>query len=748
MKKLKHKGLKNILRLSALALMLVSSVGVLSTEVHAGTGSGGAVGGGQGGAGNYWQAWGTGSKSAWQVFTSRVIAGQGYHKNLSMIENDVKTAGGRHGASGSSFLNVCQNSEWIWYYGSRSHGNYWYTRASNLDTEGMKAGWMNKTNSDTWTNRTSSPEWKTYKAWDNTKASANRYEAGNTIIICSGSFKPPAIEKETHEYQTRYTSDVFSGEYEIKADFIPIKTTQYNSEGSAYRAEWDSMRENQFGSPQKTEFGKWFDKNKASMQALDGKKDEAYKKEAERLRSEANAAIAKDKNLPKLVVQPTKKNAEGYNAGSAFNTVQGKRGADFSFGSAYKQKRTGKFTRTTDPVTGKYKDSPIVWGGWKDTGEVGKNGTTDINTLSSFQQYRFQQISNSNCNIDGVQAASNSEAGLAMKRRSGIKKPASLDSADYSSNKNLPLGNPAHKKPALQKSSDDEFFNREGCGDVPFDYGTIDCISDVDLKAPRTPSNSGAKYNAQDRNTRREKNGTNTPITVTTKGGKMFGAQNTDNAGKKRTVSSDRFNFFRDGVSRNARLDVWYPIVKFGVNNKNVTYDKTAWMTHDSQQADNSTFGVDPNGTPNGEMTEIKVGGVTLNEKQKSGQEAYSVRGEVNDVSSKGSWASDEGKPQKISAEWEYRITQHVILHNQVIGIKFVGNPTDGYTLVEILGDITLDPKQQPLRCEMTMNTKNPQKPIQPEKSGSAWAFKNRKFNGADNKSVMFDYVRSASGLN
>lgn len=741
MKKHLRISANRLIKFTAIALISLSGASIMSTNVSASTGSGGADGSGQGGAGSYWQAWGAGKKSAWEVFVARVISSgeSDAHSNAKQIESAVKNAGAKHGATGSQFLNICQNSEFIWYYGPSNYSTRWYTQASNLDAPGMRAGWKTK-NGANWSkaSREASTEWKQYKAWDNKKPKGNRYEAGNTIIMCSGSFKPKVVTKSDYQENTEESTDTLTADYSYVTNFIPLKTQNYNSYSAAGKNEWNAIREDQTTGTKKTEFGKWYDKNINAVKALDSQTGATHTNNKKKLLDGAKAAIAKDEKsgIPNVTVKPSAKNAKGFNSGTAFNTVQGKAPATFSVGTSRKTERKGTYTITTD-ANGKETRSGTVWGPWTEV-SVGKYGDV-FNEINMLTQYRFQQISNSNCNVPGVERAKNSEGGMSMKYGNDTSQSASLSSKNYANNRTLPLGNAAHANANLKASGYDPFFNGEGCGGDPtpeptIDPGLIDCITSPGSAL----SGSDAKANKQD------ENGFN-PV----KG--KFGAQNISN-GKK--LSSDKFGFFRDGVLRDVRLDIWY--AKANGKKQQQPYLVSSDTQITSTRADKTTVFVDPNGTPDGEMTTIKVNGTELSGEVKAGTKPYTVSGELNKIAASGSWASESNKPQRINASWDYTAKQtnkYEWYEDVITGVDLVPNGSGGYDLSFTWGKEWFSKTKTatgPVRCNMVMNTKDPQKPEGPKKDANGkWYLTNQtSFNAGANRSVMFDYVRSAAGMN
>lgn len=679
-----NKGLV-ILSILSMFISMLSSGFIIAEPVSANSGTGG----GNAGSGDtgYWRKIDGDPKTqgAWNEFY-RLTAPR-YGGNW--LNKEIAAAGNKHG--NSQLLEQCKASRYIWYYSDSGSAGIWY----NMGSYTHNAPWIG--------GKPAASDWNDFQKW----GGAN-WNKGNTVLVCSGSYEKPApatrkeVEKDNRDVKDNV---VINGVYTKESTINPVATQEYNTYTEDQRKAWDGTHEKQPSGAVLTAYGQWYKDNAANIKKLDSLTGAAHTNLKKQLTDGANAAKAKDLASP--VVQMSAKNKQGFAKGGVFTMTEGVRDASITLTSKTAQSRERTNTETQQP-NGTWKVTANgAWSAWK-TMSIGEDGLSG-QELKSVTPVKFWQMLHAKCNDPGVKRVMSNVPNIKDDSASASVSDT-LRSPVYTKQAQLPLGDPKNAAKDLKDTAYDPFYAQTAGCLIP-----IDCIS--------TPlgkdSTSDAKNNVQDAGDKRD--GT-------------YGAQGKVVDGKKEKVlSSDSFTYFRDNQVNDLRLDVWYPTVM----------NPASGITMKAGPALKTRMFFDPKGTPLDDMFAVTLDQTNSINKQKglSGAEIAAgkgilVDGELSKLSVASSWASDNGKPQKVNADWVYNPTIRVELYDTISGAGGASNK------------VTVEANDLFVACKMELNKKDKNRPVGLDIDSKEEVTGLTEFDNGANRSGSVHYIGSGSGLN
>lgn len=691
---MKKKNLNRIFASLGIFTMSFTTLSVgmapLNTEA-AGNGTGGGNAG-SGGAGTWHTDRGKdGTSQAWNAFIENAqrVPYNGGWAGKGWVEREVVAAGNRHG--NPNLLKQCKESRYIHWY-----GNTPYKSVGGWSSQGSY------TQNASWDSKPPADEWNLFMQWG-----GNNWRKGNTVLICSGSFdvEPPACaDKKTTKKRTKNDGDI-DGVYAMGTKMSPNVREEFNTYDKKKLAAWNSTHENQSSPMEKTEYGKWFDKNEKRINALNSKSGAAYEKELADLKKGAADAKKKDAGKVPPTLKMSNKNQKGFSAGGVYTVTDNKQNNKTGLSRQFEDTTVSKCTMVRDK-NGKWQPT---YGAPKTTskelkGDKVKQQNTTLPT-------NFWQMLHARCNEPGLQATvttlNNEKKNQIQYMDNNAGLTNTLTTMTYDKQKDLPLSNPKYGKKPVNDTAYDPYYNETSGCLVP-----IDCVS-----APSTaPTGSKAEENVQD-----------TKLNINNK----FGSQGLAivNNGEESVVSSDSFEFFRDNNDNEIRLDQWYPILNQDKKGLDLKQTKASFT--------NLMF--DPLGTPKDEMvavTPVAAGNNEVTGKMIADSTGLQYPEEVTNLKVRGSWASDSDAPHRVNAEWIYEPELESTINTEIGG--------DGYHKDD--EKVTIKNKIR-VGCSLNMNNKGVVKPkLDLDPSGPPAPIDG--FNDSPNAYTSFKFVRAGSSIN
>lgn len=696
--KLKNK----FILLSTMMIMIIGSILSLTPIAFAADGGGGGNTS-NGGNGTWHKIRGKGGTSeAWNQFLNQ--AGRTY--GSSWASNEVVKAGNRNG--NPKLREECQSSSFIWYTAMSYSDTSFITQARGTNTWSWRGGHPRNT---------APSDWNNYMNWPK-----NGWDSGSTIVICSGSFQEMERDCSYNETRTQNEKESIEGIYATNTTLNPDTRVEYKDYTAEEKLEWIRTHETQQTAPELSKLGVWYDKNKSEIDKLKTLKGTAYSKKKKELVDGANNSMKGDYvKHPKIDM--SKKNKEGFANGGVFTVSEGERPLTIELSTSYQETRHVSCKQTMQP-NGKWgpkkegKKTPWV----KDPTSEKQNKPTK-QTMGTMKPETFWQLILASCNPTGMNNASNAAGGTKPLVNSGNVN--SFQTKKYKSQGALPLNNAKNSNPNLSATAYEKFYNSiEGCR--PMIEEKVGCVAD-----PMTFGTKGShKVKGGSEIDNNIQDNVNNSSGVKIPDAKRYGARGEaiNNKGEAEKIARDNFSYFRDNKENNIELDVWYPKFKTQADQ-----DKGKIVAKDSY------IQLDPKGTPTGDMVNIEFGKSKLD--PTSGK-TYRESGMNNNIKTRGSWASDDGKPHKANVSWLYDL--------DVYGNPIKGGVNADSVNIGFNGEV---PRiEVTLGCDMKLNTKGQTKPdyleAQSKKPVPGEDVLNNKFNEDNNKHVDFGFVRAGSGLN
>lgn len=537
----------------------------------------------------------------------------------------------------------------------------------------------------------------------------NRGKQRRTIIQgCTPQTTPPT-------YRYTHTADrgnpKITGDYSVLVKVEPVKPAGFEKLTAQQQADWEATHKTQIEGPVLTPFGEYLDKNRDTIRKLKeyGKSGgvgvhSSYRRLWEKFARGAQEAAAKP--LPKLDIQMSDENKEGFGRGGTFTFSEQVKKATVSTNHAqdlydkYECVQTSQDRDLYIPVPKGQHDTTrpdgnggtiylrhdpvtIITGRVQKTrsnverdGNFTKNGVfnvigTDYNPTVSYQMLNVR------CNIDDFRS-------LAARTNSEILTFGSGN------------GSATAKSPIVKNSLSTAYNDV----DVDFYYSGKSCNQ---IWGCSTSPNAGgvgdASYNKQD------------------KGdidGVSFGAQS------KEKISSN-FEFFRDNVPNLIRNDVSVPA------DRNVGEEIGEW-----QKAATATFiTLDPTGTPAADMFTLQDEDekTLITGKELPSKNYLLFDKEVNKFNWKASWASEKDRPHGMNIRYAYK----PIIKNTSVEAWNRENASTGITQynLDIFCDVEFDTLE--VKDPIIKNTPKSE-PYQPI----------TKFNNDKSKTLKVSFVKSS----
>lgn len=664
---------------------IMFSVAFAPHEVSASTGAGGGDAGTVAGNGMWYKIYGKeGTQNAWNEFLAKTT-----NNNWANPAAKVAESGNKFG--NPKLTSQCRDSRYIWYTVMDRYSFEWASGAENSH----QWTWINGHPKDT-----NPKDWQGYRDWDK----ANTWGSGKTIIICSGSYEELTKDCSYDEHREKTNTDTIEGVYATNTTLSPNTRVEYASYTAEKRKEWDNEHESQQTDPEKSKFGEWYDANINEIDKLKHLKGEAYKQQLAKIKKGAEEAKKGD-YIKHPTIKMSEKNQKGFAKGGVYTLSEGERTAKITVSTKTKETRrvTCKQEKQPDGTWGPEKKT---YGPWKETDTLQDKPTT--NQLTSMTPKRFWQLIHAICNEEGMNAVQGATQTTVISGGDDISK--TLQTKQYTTMSELPLSNPNNSNGSLSNTAHEDFYDsKKGCP-VPPSYG-LECVSDPNGTTYKSDKGTLAKQNVQDKGTQ-----------VNNK----YGAQGTviNKNDKPEQMSGDEFTFFRNNKDNDIRLDVWYP--------------KATGNRFDNKDTGTlySEIHFDPNGTPIADDMVHAVYGKAefTGDDIKNGSGKLIQEGEVNKLTVRGAWASDDDKKHKANASWIYQVNFKANIPTD-ININQTGNSSQ----------VAVPTK---FGCKMNMNTTSSDTPYaiggmldqsNPMQEG---------FNDEANKHVDFGFVRAGSGLN
>jgi hypothetical protein len=290
--------------------------------------------------------------------------------------------------------------------------------------------------------------------------------------------------------------------------------------------------------------------------------------------------------------------------------------------------------------------SPRGENNWRRTGRTDNNctrtyperrnvGATNFGANQGSQVVTgFWQILSVHCNAAGFNALVNSTPGVTVQ---GTPDPTRTFSAVAYSRKH-------NSVPAVldfgSSSGNASAANRASAG-----------LGFYDKECPFVCTSDSSGMNATAANGATDNSGNQAPAENGTveKYGAVSGVSN-----------NNKFTFFRDNAVSNVRLDTWYPVNGNGVNyNGQAPLSTTFNRWEGGTPGVNATTGGSVTMTANGTKLFTGSAGTPANQRNwntslTNTNTSTSVRGLVNNLEVKSTWASETNKPHVLNVKWEF----------------------------------------------------------------------------------------------
>lgn len=272
------------------------------------------------------------------------------------------------------------------------------------------------------------------------------------------------------------------------------------------------------------------------------------------------------------------------------------------------------------------------------------------------QEKGFWQIIAVHCNPEDYKNAMNAADG-AIEVSSQADASGYLTKVAYSKTyqrtpSNMDFGNKTNPNAALKRTGDLGFYNKE-CA--------FECVADKSTSGSTNGSNKNIR-NAS------PADGANGSV------GDGWGAVSEN-------VNNNSFDFFRDNIDKEIKLDVWYPKSVNGVKYDNHGA-KTTTITKWNQGTPNGSQGgkfvmTDKNNRPvfkdNGNDNVPNQS--NWNTKTFTGKNISILSGTHNEFKVRADWASEDGYPHVLNVKWEYAPKIDTKVATTGIGFKANGVP-------------------------------------------------------------------------
>lgn len=576
-----------------------------------------------------------GGRSAWDNFDRALKGGNGtcsrvYRTDPVKYVKDHSWVWEGQTISGDKAVELCKQSNRIWYIASKKDGNpYGGAGAEPGGTFGPQL--LNAT--------PGSYDDKYYVA---------AHSPRGTNVICDGFSERP------YDFWVPWSSEIkktITGDYSYKTTVTPVSIEGKYPGGGEY--------ETQGSDPVKTEFGKFYDGLASSYSGWDI--DKVNNTAASKVQSDSSSG----KSSPTVTL--SEKNKAAFAKGGVLNVSEYTTKATINLSTTETRwyKCTYKGTNAEDARSKWYRNGSPWSVCHEDPQHRNRTPTYVMKNTQTPENTGFFQMISVHCNKEQFEALVNAtgatvtsqgdpERGISAVAQSKKydKKPAKTD-----------FGDKTNGNAAAAASGTMGFYDKE----CPFD-----CKSDSSGQG--ASSGNGANTNIQNGNAGADgKSGTVSGL---------YGAKSSE-------VNGNRFQFFRDNQDKKIDLDVWYP-----VSNDTVKYDGKQAVTTTVTRWSDGTPSVTGEEGGKFTATAIKTDGSKVglfngNDQVKvqknwdvntfSNSTSTIVPGSVKSLNVKASWASEDNRPQILNVKWEYN-PDVVSTFPSVLGFGHNGKPTNALT--------------------------------------------------------------------